>query len=499
MLGTFGTDAGVCSGGVGNVLGNRTSLGKRAIILLVIATLVWSAGAAPGFAQAAVEEAKPATVQLELPAEEAELFELFQKIKETILLLYPDPVDVQALYQGAIRGLLEALGDPYCEFLDEEQFEAMYQELEGEFSGIGVTIQLISGNITVVSVFKGSPAQRAGILPGDVITKVDDTDVQGKSLQDASALIRGEPGTQVVVTVFRPRTGEILVLPMIRARLTAHPVEMEELGDGMFYIRISQFTSTTGKNFAVLMEHIRRKGGRGLILDLRDNPGGLLDAAVEVAEELVPRGLIVELRRKQLREVIRSDKDREAFPTVILINGGSASASEIVAGAVRDRGKAILVGEPTFGKASVQAMFPLEGMGGFKLTVAEYFTPSGAQISGVGIKPNVRVEQEYVRLPGAVAYTRDMKKGTVGLDVLALQQALEFLGYNPGPADGVFGPRTEAAVIAFLRDYGRQYTGSVGQSEVSAVNGAVSDKGVNLPDNVLEEGIELLRQWIAMQ
>jgi carboxyl-terminal processing protease len=144
-------------------------------------------------------------------------------------------------------------------------------------------------------------------------------------------------------------------------------------------------------------------------------------------------------------------------------------------------------------------MFPLEGMGGFKLTVAEYFTPSGAQISGVGIKPNVRVEQEYVRLPGAVAYTRDMKKGTVGLDVLALQQALEFLGYNPGPADGVFGPRTEAAVIAFLRDYGRQYTGSVGQSEVSAVNGAVSDKGVNLPDNVLEEGIELLRQWIAMQ
>lgn len=144
-------------------------------------------------------------------------------------------------------------------------------------------------------------------------------------------------------------------------------------------------------------------------------------------------------------------------------------------------------------------MFPIEGIGGFKLTVAEYFTPSGTQISGVGIKPNLLVEQEYVRLPGAVVYTRDMKRGTVGLDVLALQEALEFLGYNPGPADGIFGPQTEAAVIAFLKDYGRQYTGSVGQSEVSAINGAVSDKAVNLPDNVLEEGKQLLRQWITMQ
>jgi len=375
----------------------------------------------------------------------------------------------------------------------------LYEELEGEFSGIGITIQLISGNITVVSVFKGSPAQRAGILPGDVIVRVDDTDVQGKSLQDTSALLRGEPGTRVVVTVFRPRTGETLVMPIIRARISAHPVEMEDLGDGMYYIRISQFTSTTGKNFAVLMEHIRRQGGKGLLLDLRDNPGGLLDAAVEVAGELVPRGSIVELRRRQLRQVIRSDKDREPFPTVILVNGGSASASEIVAGAVKDRGKAILVGEPTFGKASVQAMFPIEGIGGFKLTVAEYFTPSGTQISGVGIKPNLLVEQEYVRLPGAVVYTRDMKRGTVGLDVLALQEALEFLGYNPGPADGIFGPQTEAAVIAFLKDYGRQYTGSVGQSEVSAINGAVSDKAVNLPDNVLEEGKQLLRQWITIQ
>lgn len=480
------------------MLGNTKNLGRNVIIVLLIATLIWST-AAPGFAQSQVQENKPDTLQVELPADEAGLFELFQQIKDTILLLYPNPVDVETLYQGAMKGLLEALGDPYCEFLDEEQFEALYEELEGEFSGIGITIQLISGNITVVSVFKGSPAQRAGILPGDVIVRVDDTDVQGKSLQDASALLRGEPGTRVVVTVFRPRTGETLVMPIIRARISAHPVEMEDLGDGMYYIRISQFTSTTGKNFAVLMEHIRRQGGKGLLLDLRDNPGGLLDAAVEVAGELVPRGSIVELRRRQLRQVIRSDKDREPFPTVILVNGGSASASEIVAGAVKDRGKAILVGEPTFGKASVQAMFPIEGIGGFKLTVAEYFTPSGTQISGVGIKPNLLVEQEYVRLPGAVVYTRDMKRGTVGLDVLALQEALEFLGYNPGPADGIFGPQTEAAVIAFLKDYGRQYTGSVGQSEVSAINGAVSDKAVNLPDNVLEEGKQLLRQWITMQ
>lgn len=480
------------------MLSRRPTRRRNTVLVLLLALLILNGAAVPAFAQSESVGSKPTTIQIDLPAEEAELFELFQQIKDTILLLYPKSVDIDELYQGAMKGLLEALDDPYSEFMDQAEFEAVYQDLEGEFSGIGVTIQLISGNITVVSVFNGSPAQRAGMMAGDVIIRADGTDLQGKGLQDASALLRGEPGTRVDVTVLRPRTGETLVLHMVRARISAYPVEMEHLGDGMFYMRISQFTSITGKNFSVLMEHIRRQGAKGLLLDLRDNPGGLLDSAVEVAGELVPRGPIVELRRKQLRQVISSDKHREPIPTVILINGGSASAAEIVAGAVKDRGKAILVGETTFGKASVQAMFPVEGGGGFKLTVAEYFTPSGTRISGVGIKPNVAVEQEYVTLPGAVVYSRDMTRGTVGLDVLALQNALEFLGYNPGTPDGIFGSQTETAVKAFLGDYGRQYTGSVGQSEVSAINGAVSDKAVNLPDNVLEEGKEILRTWLEM-
>ncbi len=481
------------------MLWNQPNFRRNSVLALLLASLLCANVVAPAFAQSVSQPPEPTTAVVELPIEEEELFNLFQEIKDTILLLYPKLVDVVTLYQGAIRGLFESLDDPYSEYLDKEEFESLSQDMEGEFSGIGVAIQLISSNITVVSVFKGSPAQKAGMQPGDVIIKVDGTDLRGKKLQDASALLRGEPGTRVTVTVLRPRTGESLVLPMIRTRISAHPIEMEELGDGMFYIRISQFTSTTGKNFSVLMDFLRRKEARGLLLDLRDNPGGLLDGAVDVAGELVPSGPIVELRRKNFRQVISSDKQSNPIPTIILINGGTASASEIVAGAVRDRGKGILVGERTFGKACVQALIPIaDDAGGFKLTVAEYYTPSGEMISGVGLKPNIAVEQERIQLPDTVVYSREMKRGTVGLDVLALQTSLEFLGYDPGTADGIFGPKTEGAFLAFMCDYGREYRGSVGESEVSTINGAVSEKAVNVPDNVLEEGKFLLKHWLEM-
>jgi len=480
--------------------GNRNNRYRKSILALILALFICTTAIAPVFAQTeTVSPSEPTTATVEIPIEEEELFNLFQDIKDTILLLYPKDVDVETLYQGAIRGLFESLDDPYSEYLDKDEFENLSQELEGDFSGIGVAIQLISGNITVVSVFKGSPAEKAGMQPGDVIIGVDGVDLRGKKPQDASALLKGDPGTSVTVSVLRPSTGDNLTLHMVRARISAYPIEMEDLGDGMFYIKISQFTSTTGKNFSVIMELLRRKGARGLVLDLRDNPGGRLDGAVEVAGELVPSGPIVELRRKQMRQVIRSDKQSEPIPTVILINGGTASASEIVAGAVRDRGKCMLVGERTFGKACVQALIPLEDdLGGFKLTIAEYYTPSGTMISDVGLKPNVVVKQESVQLPQAVAFKRAMKRGTVGTDVLALQDSLEFLGYAPGPIDGIFGPKTEGALATFFKDYGRKYKGSVGEAEVSAINGAVSEKAVKMPDEVLEEGKFLLSHWLEI-
>lgn len=479
--------------------GNRGNFRRNSFLALFLALLVCITTTVPAFAQTILTSQEPTTAMVEIPIEEEELFNLFQDMKNTILRHYPKDVDAKTLYQGAIRGLFESLGDPYSEYLDKQEYENLSQEMEGDFSGIGVAIQLISGNITVVSVFKGSPAEKAGMQPGDVIIGVDGTDLRGKKPQDASALLKGDPRTGVTVTVLRSSTGENLALHMVRARISAYPIEMEDLGDGMFYIRISQFTSTTGRNFSVLMKLLRRKDVKGIILDLRNNPGGRLDGAVEVAGELVPSGPVVELRQKKVRQVIRSDKQSEPIPTVILVNGGTASAAEIVAGAVKDRGKAILVGERTFGKACVQALAPLaDDLGGFKLTVAEYYTPSGTMISGVGLKPNIVVKQDPIQLPHTVVYGREMKKGTVGQDVLALQTALEFLGYAPGPVDGIFGEKTERAFVAFLKDYGREYRGYAAELEVLALNGAVSDKTVNLPDKVLEEGKTLLSHWLEI-
>jgi carboxyl-terminal processing protease len=234
-------------------------------------------------------------------------------------------------------------------------------------------------------------------------------------------------------------------------------------------------------------------------LDLRDNPGGLVDAAVEVAGEFVPKGPVVRIRYKGDLEVLENEKDTVPIPTVVLVNNGTASASEIVAGAIRDRGKGILVGDKTYGKGCIQMVASLgENLGGFRLTVAEYYTPSGTPIAGVGLKPDIEVKQASVQLPQRVIYKRPLKRGLVGLDVLALQECLKFLGFDPGDLDGVFGAKTESAWMAFLNDKGQKYTGFIGEKEVVMLNGAVLDKSLDVPDAVFEAGVLALRKQIEM-
>lgn len=476
----------------------RSLFFSKVCLMLLVTSLVSLGAGGYVFAEPSQSE-EPTTATIEIPAQEEDWFYLFQDVKDLILLLYPDDITVQTLYQGAIRGLFESLGDPYSQYLDQEEYASLSQEMEGEFSGIGVGIQLINGNITVVSVFKDSPAEKAGLRRGDVILEVDGVDLRGKGPEDASALLKGDARTGVSVTVLRPSSGQTLTFHMVRAQISAYPIEMQDLGDGMFYVRISQFTSTTGKDFSVVMEWMRHKSAKGLVLDLRNNPGGLLDSAIQVAVELVPEGPIVQLKQKDVRQVVWSDKETEPMPTVILVNGGTASASEIVAGAIRDRGKGILVGERTFGKACVQAMVPLgDNMGGFKLTIADYYTPKGTAISGVGLKPNVLVKEEPLELPNTLVYKREIKVGTVGLDVLALQDCLRFLGYDPGPSDGIFGKKTQGAAVSFLKDYGRSFSGVFGEAEASAINAAVSEKAVTAPDAVLEEAKTILKHWLEL-
>lgn len=271
-------------------------------------------------------------------------------------------------------------------------------------------------------------------------------------------------------------------------------ISLKDYGGGVYCIGISQFTTDTARQFPVIMKYLRSRGLKGLILDLRNNPGGYLDSCLEIAKELVPKGPIVELRRKDRRQVLENDRDTVPVPTVVLVNKGSASASEILAGAIRDRGVGVLVGEPTFGKACVQSVVPLGGnLGGIRLTVADYYTPSGESLAGTGLNPAVVVKPEEQRSsPPAVVLERLLTRGAVGLDVLAMQETLEFLGFLTDKADGVFGPNTLDALGRFMKARGLQQDLEIGPRFAEEMNLAVVDNIRGRPDTVLETGKDLL-------
>jgi len=432
------------------------------------------------------------TYEFEVPVSEKDFMDILLQVKDLLVQVYPADVDMRELYEGMLRGLLDSLGDPHSEYMTREEYEKFMSTVESTYTGVGVVIQLVDENITVMNVLKGSPAEKAGIKPGDIIVSVDG--VEYSDIDDVASALRGPEGTSVLVIVTRPSTGETLYFGLSRKRITPSAVEAEDLGDGMFYIDLDHFDFGVALTFGEEIARIKELGARGLILDLRDNPGGLLAAGLVVAENLVPKGPIVELQGKIGNEVVTSFSDIESIPVVVLVNERSASASEIVAGAIRDRGVGILIGTRTYGKGSIQQVLPLGGeLGAIKLTIAEYYTPSGTAISGQGLAPDIEVEDTGV-LPPKLDYQRAMRRGTVGLDVLALQETLAFLGYDPGQADGVFGPRTEEAVRAFLSAKGKPYPGYVGSQEVQLLTQAVLTK-VNLaPDNVYLRAVEVLRE-----
>jgi len=432
------------------------------------------------------------TYEFEVPATEKDLMDILLQVKDLLMQVYPSEVSTKAMYEGMLRGLMESLGDPHSEYMTKEEYEKFMSSVESTYTGVGVVIQLVDGKITVMNVIKGSPAEEAGVQPGDIIVSVDG--VEYSDVNDVANALRGPEGTGVILEVSRPSTGETLLFGLSRERITPSAVEAEDLGDGIFYIDIDHFDYGVALTFGAEIARIRELGARGLILDLRDNPGGLLDAGVEVAENLVPKGPIVELQGKIGNEVITGFNDTEPIPVVVLVNERSASASEIVAGAIRDRGVGILIGKRTYGKGSIQQVLPLGGeLGAIRLTIAEYYTPSGTAISGQGLVPDIEVEDEGV-LPPKLEYQRAMRRGSIGLDVLTLQETLNFLGYNPGQADGIFGPRTEQAVRDFLAARGRSYPGYVGSEEVQVLNQAVLDKVNNAPDIAYLRAVEVLRE-----
>lgn len=332
-----------------------------------------------------------------LPLEELRTFtDVFTRIKRD----YVETVDDKTLLEHAIRGMLAGL-DPHSSYLDEEAYKDLQTSTSGEFGGLGIEVGMEDGFVKVIAPIDDTPAYRAGVKAGDLIIRLDETPVKGLSLNDAVKLMRGKPGSEIVLTIVREKEEKPLRISLKRDIIQVKSVKSRSLDKGYGYVRITQFQSHTGEDMVSAIETLIKENNKenlnGLVLDLRNNPGGVLNAAVSVSDAFLEKGLIVytegRIEDSKLQFKATPRDVLNGAPMVVLINGGSASASEIVAGALQDHKRALIMGTQSFGKGSVQTILPLpSGTSAIKLTTARYYTPSGRSIQADGIKPDIQLE-----------------------------------------------------------------------------------------------------------
>ncbi len=330
----------------------------------------------------------------ELPIDDVRTFvDIWDRIKKA----YVEEVDDQTLLENAIRGMLSEL-DPHSAYLEPEAFEDLQISTTGEFGGLGIEVGMENGFVKVVTPIDDTPAQRAGVMAGDLIIKLDDSSVKGMTLSDAVALMRGEPGSPIMLTIIREGASKPLEIKVIRDVIQVRSVKSKLLEKNYGYVRITQFQVHTGLDLESAIQKLIKQNEtslEGIVVDLRNNPGGVLQAAVDVADIFMDQGLVVYTKgRLPNSEVHFNATAGNEIDTnlVVLVNGGSASASEIVAGALQDHKRAIIMGTPTFGKGSVQTVLPLNNDRALKLTTARYYTPNGTSIQAQGITPDIQVD-----------------------------------------------------------------------------------------------------------
>ncbi|TDJ17794.1 MAG: S41 family peptidase [Gammaproteobacteria bacterium] len=331
-----------------------------------------------------------------LPLNELRTFtEIFAKIKSD----YVEKVDDKELLENAIRGMLEGL-DPHSAYLDEDSYKDLQEGTSGEFGGLGIEVGMENGFVKVISPIDDTPAQKAGIKAGDLIIKLDDRSVKGMSLNDAVDIMRGKPGDPITLTIIRESEEKPLVITVVRDIIKTKSVRFETLEPGFGYLRISSFQSHTVESLRQAIYQLKEDNSgklKGIVLDLRNNPGGILTAAVGVSDMFLNKGMIVytEGRKKdsKLKFNAKPNAKLPDVPLIVLVNAGSASASEIVAGALQDHGRGIIMGEKTFGKGSVQTILLMNNNAALKLTTARYYTPNGRSIQASGITPDIVIDK----------------------------------------------------------------------------------------------------------
>ncbi len=368
-------------------------LGPMVVVALVLGVLLGKGWERTGHATETYEELKT-----------------FSEVLTQVQKSYVDETKVKDLVQGAIRGMLSTL-DPHSAYMTPEMYKEMQVETKGEFGGVGIQIGVKENRLAVIAPIEGTPAYRAGIKSGDFITKVNDETTKDLTLMDAVQKMRGPKGSKINLTIQRDGTPDPLQFTLVRDTIKIESVKSKVL-DNIGYVRLTQFQESTGRDLSKVLKQFKEQKLQSTILDLRNNPGGLLTASVEVSEQFLPGGKLVVYtkgRESKKDEWIAKGKDQmDDSPMIILINEGSASASEIVAGALQDYGRAVIVGTTSFGKGSVQTILPLGDGSGLRLTTAKYYTPKGRSIQSTGITPDIVVKPQP---PTTVAKAGETKPG----------------------------------------------------------------------------------------
>lgn len=417
---------------------------------------------------------------------------LLGEIRNILEKNYYQSLDEKELTRGAIKGMLDCLDDPYTAYLTPESLEEMLAQTTGLFSGIGVEIVEDEGEILVLRVMEDTPAFHAGLCPGDRILEVEGESIAKVSLDEAARLLRGPSGTEVTITFRRPGEDELFTATLTREQIERDTVFSSRLEERFAYIKVTSFDRSTAGDFRNAVIAFENEGLDGMIIDLRDNPGGLFDEAVEMGEFIVPEGEItrvVDRDGKVLSRYLSQAKPKD-YPVAVLVNQYTASAAEIIAGALQDSGRAVLVGMPTFGKASVQYLQTLSDGGGLRYTIARYLTPKGRDLHKNGLKPDheVGLPNDYYLKNRPVP--RDIKPGDTGQKVMLLQVMLNCLGYDL-EITGVFDELLLNSLHKFQEENGLR-TGMLDDPTREAIRRCLAQKAGEL-DEQLHFALNLLK------
>lgn len=391
----------------------------------------------------------------------------FDKLEETYKLLqenYVHELDAAELIDGAIQGMVESLDDPYSEYMDPESAEQFLSSLESSFEGIGAEVTMQDGKVTIVAPIAGSPAEEAGLRPNDQVLSVDGESLEGLTLNESVAKIRGPKGTDVVLEVLRSGSSTAQKITVKRDEIPIETVHAEMLDDKIGKIRLSNFAEKTAEDFAASLSQLEKKGMKGLIIDVRGNPGGYLKAVEDISNQLVPEGkpiLWIEDRNGQKEATKSRMHGEKPYPIVVLIDRGSASASEILAAALQEAGGYILVGEPSFGKGTVQTTTDFKDHSNLKYTIAKWLTPDQNWIHEKGVQPDIEVKYPAYYESAPPSSEETWKLDDNSEQVRGAQLILEGLGYDVGRNDGYFDHKTEEAVTKFQGDHELETSGVI--------------------------------------